>query len=247
MGNNRSYTLEVTWGTSRGRDSYGYTTCSLRVDGKRRAYCNGGGYDMRGTVVANFIASEFRAELNALKAKDMPKQSHWERADPIPRVCRNLDCIIKNGKVEDHGHTDAETCPHCGEPTEFDYRAGKTVQDGRYFYGLRYIDPDYNPYKAKLEHSDGTFTSKEDEGKTFEQLQEEGKVVDLAIYQTAYKATSPHPTKRHTIPHIDGACGLSSVEQIIKALGYELRHIVNKSKLDVFELIPKQAAQEKAA
>lgn len=205
MKERRSYTIEIIWGTSRGRDSYGYTTCSLRVDGKRRAYCNGGGYDMRGTVLGSFIASEFQEELNALKPSDMPKQSHWEQ------------------------------------------KAGKTVDDGRYFYGLRYIDPTYNPGQAKLEHADGCFTKPEDVGKTFDQLREEGKVVDLDVLRAAYKETSPHPTKRHTRAHIDGACGESSVRAIAEAIGYELRHIVNRRNFDAYEMTPKAKSKTKAA
>lgn len=47
-------TLYVTWGTSRGADTYGYTTCSLRDrSGKKYASTCGGGYDMFGTVLAH--------------------------------------------------------------------------------------------------------------------------------------------------------------------------------------------------
>lgn len=40
-------TLYIKWGTSRGRDTYGYTTCTLRENGTKLAACNGGGYDTR--------------------------------------------------------------------------------------------------------------------------------------------------------------------------------------------------------
>lgn len=67
-------TLEFRWGVSRGRDSYGYTICSLWVDGRKVASCNGGGYDMKGTCLGNFIAGRFADRLRALdpvKAKEL--------------------------------------------------------------------------------------------------------------------------------------------------------------------------------
>lgn len=68
-----SHTLYVKWGTSRGRDTYGYTTCALWEHGRRLASCNGGGYDMRGTVFGNWLAAAYRDRLLKLKAKDMPE------------------------------------------------------------------------------------------------------------------------------------------------------------------------------
>ena len=59
-------TLVIKWGTSRGRDTYGYTTCNLYVDGKRVASCNGGGYDMQGTVIGEYIQNAYREELKKL-------------------------------------------------------------------------------------------------------------------------------------------------------------------------------------
>jgi hypothetical protein len=62
------YRLQLKWGTSRGRDTYGYTICSLYVDGQKVASCNGGGYDMRGAVLGDWIAREFQTELVTLLA-----------------------------------------------------------------------------------------------------------------------------------------------------------------------------------
>ena len=59
-------TLEFKWTVSRGRDTYGYNICTLYVDGRKVARCNGGGYDMQGTCLGNFIASHYRDRLNAL-------------------------------------------------------------------------------------------------------------------------------------------------------------------------------------
>jgi hypothetical protein len=64
------HTLNIKWGTSRGASTYGYTTCSLRDQrGNRRAYCNGGGYDMRGTVFGDWLAEEYQQKLSALPDK----------------------------------------------------------------------------------------------------------------------------------------------------------------------------------
>lgn len=60
---NKEHTLHVTFGTSRGRDTYGYTLVTLRENGKVKARCNGGGYDMRGTVFADWLYAEYQAQL----------------------------------------------------------------------------------------------------------------------------------------------------------------------------------------
>lgn len=185
--------LQIKWGTSRGQDSYGYTTCSLRNHrGERIASCNGGGYDMRGTVIGNWIATTFVKELCSLKSSDMPKQSHYN------------------------------------------HEKKESVDEGRYFYGLKFYDPNYNVLDAKLEKCDGTFTDKNDVGKTFKQLKEEGKIVDLDIYRTWYSRTNHIATKRHTQPTIDGACGESSVMNILHAIGLDLERVHDSKKLDIY-------------
>lgn len=51
------------------------------------------------------------------------------------------------------------------------------------------------------------------------------------------RGTSRHATKRHTVPSIDGACGFSSVCDILRAIGLDLRQVVNRKNLDVYEII----------
>ncbi len=58
--------LQFKWTISRGRDTYGYNICSLYVDGKKVTSCNGGGYDMIGTCLGDWIEKEFREELKSL-------------------------------------------------------------------------------------------------------------------------------------------------------------------------------------
>ena len=62
--------LTMTWGISRGRDTYGYNICSL-TGGKKTYRCNGGGYDMQGTVLADYLEAEHQDKLQELaKNKD---------------------------------------------------------------------------------------------------------------------------------------------------------------------------------
>ena len=69
--------LEFSWGTSRGRDTYGYTICRLSVDGRTVARCNGGGYDMKGTCLADYVCKAFADRLRALTPAEMPEQSEY--------------------------------------------------------------------------------------------------------------------------------------------------------------------------
>jgi hypothetical protein len=200
--------------------------------------CNGGGYDMKGTALGNFIARAFSAELLKLKPAQMPEQSHWEpeRSRHCADKCldayseRYADAIAARTPLADVKplpklSEDTWECPDCKGKTRQSHD-GKRIDDGRYFYGLRFHDPNYDPLAAKLERCDDTFTKPEDVGKTFRQLQKEGKIVALDALRTWYKASSPHPTRRHT------------VEKILEAVGYQLEYITGgrRSKNDVYKL-----------
>jgi hypothetical protein len=196
-------TLEFRWTVSRGRDSYGYNICSLYVDGRKVSSCNGGGYDMQGTALGNWIAKAYADRLLALQPADMPEQSHWEPA--------------KNAKR---------------------FNDGKRVSDGRYFYGLTYHDPNYDPGKAVVGKDTSDRTMGGTEGETVEQAEAAGKSLGLERYQAFYSASSKVPTDRHTVPLIDGACGISSVQSIMKAIGLELQYVPTRSRRDsVYTLI----------
>ena len=58
--------LSFKWSVSRGRDTYGYNICSLWVDGTKVEGCNGGGYDMMGTCLGNWMEKKFQQELKTL-------------------------------------------------------------------------------------------------------------------------------------------------------------------------------------
>lgn len=59
--------VTVRWGISRGRDTYGYTTCTLSVEGKgRRASCCGGGHSLIGACLGEWLSRDFADQLKAL-------------------------------------------------------------------------------------------------------------------------------------------------------------------------------------
>jgi hypothetical protein len=118
------------YSTSKGRDTYGYNIVTLRINGEKAAQCMGGGYDMQGTCLGDWIEAQFQEELKTLTP------SHFEDGD------------------------------------------GKGRRLG--FYGL--------------------FMSKEKHGPVSKW--ESGATV-----------------------HVDGGCGVSSMEAILKALGYWLRYL----------------------
>jgi hypothetical protein len=68
--------LNISWSVSRGQDTYGYNICRLDDirTGKRYRTC-GGGYDMIGSVLGDWLEDRFQDELRALVA-DLPKQKY---------------------------------------------------------------------------------------------------------------------------------------------------------------------------
>lgn len=59
--------LTLSWSTSRGRDTYGYNICRLddTATGKRYRTA-GGGYDMIGTVIGEWLADVHQERLSAI-------------------------------------------------------------------------------------------------------------------------------------------------------------------------------------
>ena len=94
------------------------------------------------------------------------------------------------------------------------------------FYGLTFHDPNFNPGKAVL-----------DSGKTVEQAEADGDSFGLDRYQQFHRASSKTPTERHTIPLMDGACGMSCMQDIGKAIGLRFEYIrVDKSDLSIYQV-----------
>ena len=164
--------LEFKWSVSRGRDSYGYNICSLWIHGKKVSSTCGGGYDMKGTALGNWIQKEFQKELNNLE---------------IPMSIRN----------------------------------GEEIQE---YYGLTFHDPNFDPGKVIVNNE------------TIEEREKENKSLGLERYQAFYSASSRVPTKNHNVALLNGACGFSSMEKILNAIGYTLKYITENSKNTVYLL-----------
>ena len=169
----RYYQAEIKWGIRRGGDTYGYTTCSLYIDGRKVAACNGGGYDMTGTVFGTWVAYAFDKRLLRI-----PKKNFTNR------------------------------------------RNGEDLQE---LYGLSFHDPNWVCPKEIVDK------------------EESGESLGLDRYQNFYKSSSSIPTRKHRIPLIDGACGISSVQRIMKAIGLELRKTASTLNNDFWEVKDKRA------
>ncbi len=71
-------TLDFKWTTSRGRNTYGYNICTLRDkrNNKISSTC-GGGYDMKGTCLGDFINTYFYDEIRKLNSEDFYGLTHY--------------------------------------------------------------------------------------------------------------------------------------------------------------------------
>lgn len=237
--------LRFNWTISRARDTAGYNVCTLRADGRKVAGYNGGGYDMKGACLGDWIAEAYSDRLLALKPEDMPENSHWERAEKPRRICGNAECskygktAHPSGKVAYFPDDETDTnCPECGEWTRTDATDGKRIDDGRGFYGLTFHDPNFDPGKAIIgkDCHDRTLGGNST-GATVEEREAAGVSLGLERLQAFYSASSKVPTKRHTVPKIDGACGWSSVERIAKAIGLTFERVGGSRRSDPDEYI----------
>jgi len=101
----------------------------------------------------------------------------------------------------------------------------------RAFYGLTFHDPNYDPGKAIVgEDCDDRTLDGKGKGQTVAEREAAGKSLGLERYQAIYSASSPVPTKRHTIPSIDGGCGKNCVETIGNAIGLRFEYIPCRSR-----------------
>ena len=86
-------TLDFKWTTSRGRNTYGYSICTLRDkrENKISSTC-GGGYDMKGTCLGDFINIYFYDEIRKLNSADFYGLTHYGKK------YRHLKNASKHGK-----------------------------------------------------------------------------------------------------------------------------------------------------
>jgi hypothetical protein len=65
---NDNFYMPMSWSVSRGRDTYGYNICRLDHGRTRYRTC-GGGYDMTGTVVGQWLQAEYQDKLREIAGK----------------------------------------------------------------------------------------------------------------------------------------------------------------------------------
>jgi hypothetical protein len=61
--------LTIKWTISRARDTYGWNICTLTDTRGRKARCGGGGYDMTGTVLGEWLHAWHQAELMQVRER----------------------------------------------------------------------------------------------------------------------------------------------------------------------------------
>ena len=86
------YNLKFKWTVSKAVNTYGYNICSLFVNGQKVSSCNGGGYDMQGTCLGEWIEREFKDELLQLKDKFYGLTFHnpnWQPPEEIIKRVRS--------------------------------------------------------------------------------------------------------------------------------------------------------------
>ncbi len=65
--------LKISWSVSRSRDTYGYNICRAFSPSLSHTFRTcGGGYDMIGTVIGDFIAAKFQNELQTMRCAAVP-------------------------------------------------------------------------------------------------------------------------------------------------------------------------------
>ena len=80
-------TLVFKYGTSRGRDTYGYNLVTLRVDGRKVAQECGGGYDMQGAALGTYITEAYQDALKTLDPAKFYGLREWDGKMRIDGAC----------------------------------------------------------------------------------------------------------------------------------------------------------------
>lgn len=77
-----NHELRITYGTSRGAETYGYGVVTLYECGAKKARTSGGGYDMRGTVFADWLSAAYQDRLLVLakKKRGVFARAVWNKA-----------------------------------------------------------------------------------------------------------------------------------------------------------------------
>lgn len=126
--------LELSWSTSRGRDTYGYNIARLddSESGKRYRTC-GGGYDMVGTVLGEWFQDQYQPELLALVHANADKLETYSTTCPDWQKVGGLyGLTYRQSKVILDGGCGVESMVHiieaCGFDVEKSYnKKGQTI------------------------------------------------------------------------------------------------------------------------
>jgi hypothetical protein len=68
--------LTLTWSTSKAVDTYGYNRLTLRAGGGYSTVTCGGGYDMNGTVIGDWLQDTYQDRLRAIASR---ASASWSR------------------------------------------------------------------------------------------------------------------------------------------------------------------------
>ena len=93
--------LTVKWSVSKAQNTYSYNICTvINDDNGERFKCLGGGYDMLGTSLANFIEKEYQAELMQNSGKAYSLQGYPENIqDASKQGFYGMTAHYQNGLV----------------------------------------------------------------------------------------------------------------------------------------------------
>jgi hypothetical protein len=96
----KTFILHLSWSVSRGQDTYGYNICRLDDSETGKRYrCNGGGYDMVGTVLAQWLQDRFQDRLKELSHRahatyDFHTSPRTREDNPRPDALYGLACLL---------------------------------------------------------------------------------------------------------------------------------------------------------
>ena len=100
-------TLLFKWSISRGRDTYGYNICSLWIHERKEATTCGGGYDMKGTVLGEFIEKHYQDRLLKLHRRAGSRYSVAPESSPAAKngkKYKRLKALIPKNRPIWHQH-----------------------------------------------------------------------------------------------------------------------------------------------
>ena len=144
--------LKFKYTTSKGRDSYGYNICSLWVDGEKQSSTCGGGYDMKGKALGNWIARKFEKELlkfnksfygltfhdpNYQPSKECLKEEEKDELTKLTGLARLRDFHKQSSNLPTEKHTIPQLDGACG------FECMTSILNNMNYY-LKYIDGDNN-------------------------------------------------------------------------------------------------------